>query len=442
MQPNQQAPYAWRILFLLFLANLFNFFDRTIPAIIIEPIRMEWGLSDLQLGLVGTAFTIVYALAGLPLGRMADTGARRKIMGWGLAVWSGLTALNGLAWNFWSFLLIRMGVGIGEASYAPAANSLIGDLFPAHKRARAMGIFMLGLPLGLLLAFFTIGAMVQAFDSWRAPFLIAAVPGLILALFLFFIREPARGGADGMQVSTTPVDKPLRKVLQIRTFWWLVLAGLAFNFASYACNSFMVPMLQRYFGLGLQNAAMATGVIVGVTGLFGLTLGGWLADKIHQRWASGRLLFAAFSMLVACVCTAWALSAGRIDTAVFVGVFSIGWLFSYNFYTCVYTAIQDVVEPRLRATAMALFFAGLYLLGGGLGPLVVGWLSDRSAQAAMHAAGATEMTETFKAVGLHDAMLLIPVALFLTLLALLQAARCFRQDALRMRDGLEQMVPA
>ena len=442
MQPNQQASHAWRILFLLFLANLFNFFDRTIPAIIIEPIRMEWGLSDLQLGLIGTAFTIVYAIAGLPLGRMADTGARRKIIGWGLTVWSGLTALNGLAWNFWSFLLIRMGVGIGEASYAPAANSLIGDLFPAHKRARAMGIFMLGLPLGLLLAFFTIGAMVQAFDSWRAPFLIAAVPGLILALFLFFIREPTRGGAEAVQVSAAPVEKPLRKVLSIPTFLWLVLAGLAFNFASYACNSFMVPMLQRYFGLGLQSAAMATGVIVGVTGLFGLTLGGWLADRIHQRWGAGRLLFAAFSMLVAALCTGWALMAGRIETAVFVGVFSIGWLFSYNFYTCVYTAIQDVVEPRLRATAMALFFAGLYLLGGGLGPLVVGWLSDRSAVAAMHAAGATEMPETFKAIGLHDAMLLIPVALFLTLLALLQAARCFRKDALRMSEQLHQQAAA
>lgn len=442
MQPNQQASNAWRILFLLFLANLFNFFDRTIPAIIIEPIRMEWGLSDLQLGLIGTAFTIVYAMAGLPLGRMADTGSRRKIMGWGLAAWSGLTALNGFAWNFWSFLLIRMGVGIGEASYAPAANSLIGDLFPAHKRARAMGIFMLGLPLGLLLAFFTIGAMVEYFDSWRAPFFIAAVPGLILALLLFFIREPTRGAAETVQVSIERVEKPLRKVLAIPTFWWLILAGLAFNFASYACNSFMVPMLQRYFGLGLQNAAMATGVIVGVTGLFGLTVGGWVADKVHQRWATGRLMFAAFSMIVACVCTGWALAAGRIDTAVFVGVFSIGWLFSYNFYTCVYTAIQDVVEPRLRATAMALFFAGLYLLGGGLGPLAVGWLSDRSAQAAMHAAGATEMTETFKAVGLHDAMLLIPVALFLTMLALLQASRCFQQDAQRMSDGLVQGVPA
>lgn len=440
MQPHQQASNAWRILFLLFLANLFNFFDRTIPAIIIEPIRLEWSLSDLQLGLIGTAFTIVYALAGIPLGRMADTGARRKIMGWGLAAWSGLTALNGMAWNFWSFLLIRMGVGIGEASYAPAANSLIGDLFPAHKRSRAMGIFMLGLPLGLLLAFFTIGAMVQAFGSWRAPFLIAAVPGLILALFLFFIREPARGAAEAVRVSSAPVDKPLRKVLAIRTFWWLVLAGLAFNFASYACNSFMVPMLQRYFGLGLQNAAMATGVIVGLTGLVGLTIGGWIADKVHQRWGNGRLLFAAFSMLVACLCTGWALSAVRIETAVFVGVFSLGWLFSYNFYTCVYTAIQDVIEPRLRATAMALFFAGLYLLGGGLGPLAVGWLSDHYAQAAMQAAGASEMSETFKAVGLHDAMILIPVALSLTLLALLQAARCFQRDALRMREGLAAAV--
>jgi MFS family permease len=442
MQQSQQAANAWRILFLLFLANLFNFFDRTIPAIIIEPIRMEWGLSDFQLGLIGTAFTIVYAIAGVPLGRMADTGARRKIMGWGLAVWSGLTAVNGLAWNFWSFLLIRMGVGIGEASYAPAANSLIGDLFPAHKRARAMGIFMLGLPLGLLLAFFTIGAMVTAFDSWRAPFFIAAVPGVILALFMFFIKEPRRGAAEAVQSLATPVAKPLRKVLAIRTFWWLVLAGLAFNFATYACNSFMVPMLQRYFLLPLEQAAMATGVIVGLTGLLGLTLGGWLADKIHQRWQTGRLLFAALSMLVAALATGYALHAGRIEVALFVTLFSIGWLFAYNFYTCVYTAIQDVIEPRLRATAMALFFAGLYLLGGGLGPVAVGLLSDHYAQAAMLAAGATEMNETFKAVGLHGAMYLIPVALLLTMLALLQASRCFVRDAARMQQGMAEAVPA
>ncbi|MDU9415683.1 MFS transporter [Pseudomonas sp. zfem005] len=437
MQPSPQAANAWRVLFLLFLANLFNFFDRTIPAIIIEPVRHEWSLSDFQLGLIGTAFTLVYAIAGLPLGRMADTGSRKKIMGWGLAVWSGLTAVNALAWNFWSFLLIRMGVGIGEASYAPAANSLIGDLFPANKRARAMGIFMLGLPLGLVLAFFTIGAMVQAFGSWRAPFVIAAIPGLILALFMFFIKEPARGAAESVKVDLSPVDKPLRRVLAIRTFWWLTLAGLTFNFATYACNSFMVPMLQRYFLLPLQSAAVATGIICGVTGLIGLTVGGWLADKAHEKSERGRLLLATGSMLVATLATGFALFSGRIEIGLFVVVFSIGWLFAYTFYTCVYTAIQDVIEPRLRATAMALFFAGLYLLGGGLGPVVVGLLSDHFAHAAMYAAGASEMTEQFKAIGLHDAMYLIPVALGLTMLALFQAARCFGRDARSMRAGME-----
>jgi MFS family permease len=436
MRDNRQASNAWRVLFLLFLANLFNFFDRTIPAIIIEPIRKEWSLSDFQLGIIGTAFTLVYAIAGLPLGRMADNGSRRKLMGWGLAVWSGLTAVNGLVGNFWAFLLVRMGVGIGEASYAPAANSLIGDLFPAHRRSRAMGIFMLGLPLGLLLAFFTIGAMVKAFDSWRAPFFIAAVPGLLLALFMFFIREPARGAAESVAMSQEKIHKPIRSVLSIPTFRWLVLAGLAFNFATYACNSFMVPMLQRYFLLPLQDAAMATGLIVGVTGLIGLTLGGWIADKLHQRWANGRLMFAALSMLVACACTGYALHAGRIEISVFVAVFSVGWFFSYNFYTCVYTAIQDVVQPRLRATAMALFFAGLYLLGGGLGPVVVGLLSDHFAHTAMAAAQVDQISEVFKAVGLHDAMYLIPVALLFALVFLLQASRCFSRDAQRMKQGM------
>ncbi|AFN77080.1 spinster family MFS transporter [Stutzerimonas nitrititolerans] len=441
MQQSTQAANAWRVLFLLFLANLFNFFDRTIPAIINEPIRLEWDLNDFQLGLIGTVFTIVYAIAGVPLGRMADNGSRRKIMGWGLTAWSGLTAINGLAWNFWSFLLIRMGIGIGEASYAPAANSLIGDMFPAHKRARAMGIFMLGLPLGLLLAFFTIGWMVQAFDSWRAPFFIAAVPGLILAVFLFFIKEPQRGAAETVKVSQEQVRNPIRKVLAIRTFWWLIMAGLAFNFATYASNGFMVPMLMRYFAVPLVEASVATGVIVGVTGLVGLTLGGWIADRIHARYARGRLLFATASMLVATLCTGWSLLAGQIEVGLFVAVFSIGWLFSYTFYTCVYTAIQDVVEPRLRATAMALFFAGLYLLGGGMGTVVVGLLSDHFAHAAMLAAGASEMSEAFRAVGLHDAMYLVPASLLLTMVFLFCASRSFCQDAKRMAEGMAADAP-
>ncbi|NLJ13529.1 spinster family MFS transporter [Denitrificimonas caeni] len=435
---SKQADNAWRVLFLLFLANLFNFFDRAIPSIIIEPIRLEWSLTDFQIGLLGTAFTIVYAIAGLPLGRMADNGSRKKIMGWGLLVWSGLTAVNGAVNSFWSFLLVRMGVGVGEASYGPAANSLIGDLFPANRRARAMGIFMLGLPLGLLLAFFTTGAMVQAFDSWRAPFFIAAVPGIILAIFMFFIREPQRGDAEVVAVQSTPIEQPVRKVLAIPTMWWLMLAGLCYNFATYANTAFMVPMLQRYFGLELTQAAMSVGVIVGVTGLFALPLGGWIADRLHVRYRNGRLLFGAVSLLLTCVFTGIALLAGEIDVAIFVGLFAVGWVFAYNFYTCVYTAVQDVIEPRLRATAMALFFAGLYLLGGGLGPVMVGGLSDYFANQAMLLAGASEMTEAFRAIGLHDALYLVPVTMGLTGVFLLIAIRTFRFDAQKMAQSAQQ----
>jgi MFS family permease len=156
-------------------------------------------------------------------------------------------------------------------------------------------------------------------------------------------------------------------------------------------------------------------------------------------------MFAALSLVVSTLTTGYALHAGRIEIGLFIGIFSVGWLFSYNFYTCVYTAIQDVVEPRLRATAMAVFFAGLYLLGGGLGPVVVGLLSDYFSRAAMVAAGVGQMTEVFKADGLHDAMLLIPVALFLTLLFLLQASRSFARDAAQMKAGMaadEPQIPA
>lgn len=435
---SQQAENAWRVLFLLFLANLFNFFDRAVPSIVMEPIRLEWSLSDFQIGMLGTAFTIVYALAGLPLGRMADTGSRKRIMGWGLLLWSALTAVNGAVQGFWGFLLARMGVGIGEASYGPAANSLIGDMFPANHRARAMGIFMLGLPLGLLLAFFTTGAIVRTFDSWRAPFFIAAVPGIILALFIFMIREPKRGAAEVIAVDSTAVTQPIRKILAIPSMWWLTLAGLCYNFATYANTSFMVPMLQRYFALELSQAAMSVGVIVGVTGLVALPLGGWIADRLHVRMANGRLLFGAVSLLLTSLLTGIALAAGKIDVAVFVGLFAAGWVFAYNFYTCVYTAVQDVVEPRLRATAMALFFAGLYLLGGGLGPLIVGGLSDYFAQQAMLAAGASEINEAFRAVGLHTALYLVPVAMGFTGVFLLIAMRTFRHDAQKMAQSAQQ----
>lgn len=445
----------WRVLFLLFLANLLNFFDRTIPAILNEPIRLEWGLNDLQLGIIAAAFTVIYAVAGLPLGRLADRGSRARVMGWGIAVWSAFTAANAYAWSFGSFLVARMGVGVGEASYAPAANSLIGDLFPAERRSRALGIFMLGLPMGLMLAFFTVGPMVAAFGDWRAPFVVAALPGLLLAALMFLVREPRRGASErvrGAEAGTAEVSAvaaagaaptaeappagPIRTVLHTRTILWIILSGIAVNFSAYAGNGFLVPMIQRYFGLDLTAAAVTTGFIVGVTGLVGLTAGGWVADKVYQRSEHGRLVFGAGSLVVAALATAAALASGRESVALFAALFGLGWLAQYSYYTSVYPAIQDVVEPRLRATAVALYFAGMYLLGGAFGPVVVGGLSDALAGSAMAAAGATEMTDAFRAVGLHDAMFLIPVSLLLTAVFVFLASRSFAADARRMQARL------
>lgn len=466
MSHGSRPSNPWRVLFLLFLANLFNFFDRTIPAILNEPIRHEWGLNDLQLGIIAAAFTVIYAVAGLPLGRLADRGSRTKVMGWGIAVWSGFTAANAFAWSFGSFLVARMGVGVGEASYAPAANSLIGDLFPAERRSRALGIFMLGLPMGLMLAFFTVGPLVAAFGDWRAPFVVAALPGLVLAALMFLIREPERGAsekvrgagpggagaAEGASADAASVEAakmeaakvtakiaaagPVRTVLGTRTILWLILSGITVNFSAYAGNGFLVPMIQRYFGLELTAAAVTTGFIVGVTGLVGLTLGGWVADAVYRRSERGRLVFGAGSLVAAALATAAALASGRESVTLFAALFGLGWLAQYSYYTSVYPAIQDVIEPRLRATAVALYFAGMYLLGGAFGPVVVGGLSDALAQSAMAAAGAAEMTDAFRAVGLHDAMFLIPVTLLLTAVFVFLASRSFAADARRMQARL------
>ncbi|HEX6202200.1 MAG TPA: MFS transporter [Thermoanaerobaculia bacterium] len=443
------AVHPWRVLALLFVANLLNFFDRTIPAILNEPIRLEWGLDDLDLGIIAAAFTVVYAIAGLPLGRLADRVPRKKVMGWGVAAWSACTAANALAWSFGSFVVARMGVGVGEASYAPAASSLIGDLFPAERRSRALGIFMLGLPFGLMAAFFTVGPMVAAFGDWRAPFVVAALPGLVVAVLMFLVREPERGASERVRPAAGAAAarqaapaapgqpaSPIRRVLGTRTMLWIVLSGLTVNFAAYAGNGFLVPMIQRYFGLGLTRAAVTAGFVVGVTGLVGLTAGGWLADRIYQRSERGRLVFGAAGLVVAAAATAAALASGRASIALFAALFGAGWLAQYSYYTSVYPAIQDVVEPRLRATAVAVYFAGMYLLGGAFGPVVVGALSDRLAGAAMAAAGAATMTDAFRAQGLHDALFLVPVALLLTAVFVFLASRSFPADARRMQERL------
>ena len=426
----------------LFLANMLNFFDRAIPSVVAEPIKNEFSLSDLQLGLITSAFTLVYAVAGLPLGRLADTKNRPKIIGIGLLVWSGLTAATGAAGSYVLFILARLGVGVGEATFTPAANSMIGDIYPAERRSRALGVFMLGLPVGLMLAYFTVGKIAEAFDSWRAPFFLAAIPGVLLAVVLYRMADPVRGGSESPEaraaaVSQAPITRPIRRLLAIPTLRWLILAGLTFNFAAYAVNSFVVPLLMRQYHLKLTAAASVTGIIVGITGLIGLLLGARYADKASARSPRARLMIGVGTSALAAPLTALALLQHGGNVVMFTLLFSAGWLLAYGFYISVYPAIHDVVVPRLRGTATALFFAAMYLLGGFSGPVAVGAISDWFAKRALADAGTGKLAQ-YAGDGLNSAMYLVPIMLALTAVFIYLATRTVGKDAARMQAELSQ----
>jgi len=430
------AKGVWYTLFLLFLINFLNFFDRTIPGVVLEPIRREFSLSDTQLGLLATSFTFIYAIAGIPLGRLADRVKRTWLLSGGVFLWSLMTAASGVGRSYTALFLARLGVGIGEASCAPAANAMIGDLFPSEKRARALGLFMLGLPLGSIAAFAVAGAVAHAY-GWRTAFYLAAIPGFIVAPLAFFLKEPVRGAQERTAIdASATIDKPFLRILSIRTVWWIIASGAACNFAAYAMNSFLPALLVRYHGLNVAQSGGVTALVLGVTGLVGLTAGGALADKLHRTFPRGRLMLGAVSLLAASPVLWIGLGQPAGHVAVLAILVAFGWLLVFTYYVTVYSSLQDVVEPRLRATAMAVYFFFQYVLGGGLGTLVAGALSDSYAKRAMADAGATEMTNTFRALGLQASIrFTVPLGVLVTGIALWLASRSFVADAEKMRGA-------
>jgi len=420
-----------------------NFFDRQIPAAVTEPIRKEWMLSDTQIGLLATAFTLIYAAAGVPLGRLSDRGARKKVLAVGVTVWSLLTAASGLAWNYWSLFAARLGVGVGEAACAPAGNSLIGDLYPPHKRARAISIFMLGLPIGIFLSNQLSGRLAAYYNDWRVPFYVACVPGLLLALLALRIREPRRGASEAYVIAddTARAGSPYKRVLGIPTMWWIIISGALHNFNAYAVNAFLPAYLGRYHGLNLKDANNITAFVLGAVGVVGLLAGGLAADWISSKRRDGRMLLAAASLAISTPCVYFALAQPKGSMAPFIVLMGIGWMLIYVYYVTVYPAIQDVVEPGLRATAMALYFFAMYVLGGSFGTTILGSLSDYFANRAMIDAGGTQI-EVFRAAGLHSAFYVVPVVSLILTLVLFAGSRTIEKDMARLVAWMRESVKA
>ncbi|HKB14066.1 MAG TPA: MFS transporter [Vicinamibacterales bacterium] len=454
-------------LVVLFAINLMNFFDRQIIGGVGEGIRREWALSDTALGLLGTVFTLLYAVVGLPLGRLSDRKERRVILAGGVFLWSLLTMASGMARSFAQLIVARLGVGIGEATCSPASTSLIGDLVPPTSRARAVAIWMLGLPLGLGLANGAGGWILQHW-GWRNAFYIAAVPGILCAVAALLMTEPRRGTKESHAVGERcRTGNPYLLVLSIPTMWWVIASGALHNFNMYALGAFVAPFLVRFHHISFVNAGWVAACVYGFSGVVGLAGGGWLADRLVARRVDGRLLVGTVAIAVCTPFMFFGLMRPAGDIAGFAVLMGIGVGMSFAYYSTVYSTIHDVVEPSLRGTAMALYFFAMYVLGASMGPVGTGLVSDYFTFQKASAAGAVEplpfgalilaelrslvgeskgfnlrALEPFRADGLHTAMYIVPALAAILAVVLFAASRTVTKDVNRLQAWMRSHAAA
>lgn len=365
------------VLGILVVVYTFNFIDRQILSILLEDIKRELQLSDSALGLLsGFAFAMFYATLGIPIARLADRANRRNIIAGALALWSGMTALSGLVTNFWQLLAARIGVGIGEAGCTPPANSILSDYYPPEQRATAFGIYAMGIPIGILFGYLA-GGWINQFFGWRWAFFVVGLPGLLLALIVrLTVREPVRGQSDprtedGPQPT---LRETVAHLWRKRAFVHLSVGGGLIAFVGYAWVIWMPAFLMRTHGMASGEVGTALGLIIGIAGAIGISLGGYLADRFgarDKRWALWIVCVAAV------VNIPWAFGVfladdPRIALACMVVPFMLG-----NFWqgTC-FAQTQGLVGLRMRAVAAAVLLFVANMIGLGAGPQFVGIVSD------------------------------------------------------------------
>ena len=421
----------------LIAINILNFYDRNVTGALAEPVRKEFHLSDTQIGFLGSIFIWLYALVGVPLGSIADRWSRKKLLAGGIVIWSLLTGLAALATTYGMLLGSRLGFAVGEAAVAPTATSWIGDLFPASKRAAPLALFMIGVPLGGAFAFFFSGPVAQAF-GWRAAMVVAAAPAVLLVPLLMRLREPRRGAVKTHREMAPAGLAAILTVARVPTLWWIIVSGALLNFNMYALGTFVPAFLSRIHHVSLAQSGIDTGITYAVGGIAGTVVAGWFGDHMIQHRPNGRLLWAAWIVIVGVPASYFGIVAGGVMAAVIFLTFSYATLCTY--YGLVYSAIQDIVAPTMRGTAMAMYFMAMYLCGASFGPILTGKLSDMMARRAADAAGSAIVTEAFKAVGLQQAMLIMPVLAVLLAVVLYVGSRTIAGDMERRRVARDQAL--
>lgn len=369
--------YAFYVLGILLFVYTLNFIDRIVIGVLAAPIKAELALTDTQLGLLGgTAFALFYTALGIPIGWLADRVSRMWIMTASLALWSAFTGLCGVVQTFAQLFLARLGVGIGEAGGTAPAYSLISDYFPPSQRARALGVFSFGVPIGSGLGL-ALGGIVATLVDWRAAFIALGLLGLLIApVFLATVREPVRGALDG-HVRPAPahgVREVLAKLARKPAFWALSFGGGMSSIAGYGLIFWMPSFIMRSFGLTLMDASLFLAGLVLTGGVTGVWLGGWLADRLGRRGKAAYALVPATAFALLLPFQVAALLAGSPVVAFVIllvpEALRLVWLGPGI------TAIQHLVPPGMRAMASAIFLFVNNLVGLGIGSLLIGALSD------------------------------------------------------------------
>ncbi len=359
---------------------ILNFLDRQIVAILAEPIKRDLGLSDTQIGLMtGLAFAFFYTILGIPIARYADRPSTNRVtlISVSLAVWSGMTMLCGMAGNFVQLLLARIGVGVGEAGCTPAAHSLISDAVPAERRSSAIAFYGLGIPIGSLLGLI-IGGQLNDVYGWRVAFLAVGVPGILLALILpWLIGEPRRQAQalnSDRKPPTLTTGQALREVFGSRSFVLLAVAASITAFLGYGKGVWAVILFQRTHGLSPGETGLLLGIVLGIAGIAGTWLGGWLADRFGRVNKRHILTAPAIAMVLAVPI----LFAGYWvdDWRIAIALMFLPTVFNAAYYGPTYSCVQGLVRTEVRAVATAVMLFAQNLIGLGLGPLLFGMMSD------------------------------------------------------------------
>lgn len=370
--------YANTVLAMLLLVYTFNFLDRQILGILVAPIKADLGLTDTQLGaLGGIAFALLYSTLGVPLAVVADKTSRSWVITISLALWSGFTALCGLATGFWSLFLARLGVGVGEAGGVAPSYAMISDYFPPERRSRALAIYSLGIPVGLALGAL-LGGYIAASVDWRTAFLAVGIMGLVIApIFRLVVREPVRGGADPSgpaPVERVPVSTVFPILARKPSFWLMAFAAAFSSMCGYGLAFWVPSLLIRSFGFDLLGASQFFGSLLLVGGTLGVFAGGWLADRLGGRDRGNYAKLPAI---------AWLITLPLFAAGFWSGSPWLAWAFllipnglNILWLGPVTTAVQNLVPAQMRATASASFLFINNLIGLGAGSWVMGAMSD------------------------------------------------------------------